>query len=245
MEVGLYQSASAMDSFQKWQTAISQNLASASSAGFKKQIVAQESVSRGNIGSFESQLQASLPVNRTKSSLQDGRLIPTEKPTDIAIQGEGFFQVESPNGQLVLTRNGEFFPNNAGLLVNNKGQLLQGTGGPINVNQGTGPLIITQAGDIFRGDAQIGSIPVVNVQNPDILQAVHGGFIIPPTAAVTAEPIDQPNILQGFTESSNVSPVLEMVNLIQVSQAHENNLKVISSIDTRLERAIQTLADTK
>lgn len=245
MEVGLYQSATAMESFQRWQSAISQNIASASSAGFKKQVVAQEATARGTIGTFEQQLTASMPVTTAKADFSDGALIKTSKPTDIALQGEGFFQVESANGQLVLTRNGEFFPNNAGELVNNKGQKLISGGGPINVNQGTGELIITQSGGVFRGPAQIGQIEVVDVPTKDALVAVHGGFIIPPTAAVQAEPIDNPNVLQGFTESSNVSPVLEMVNLIQISQAHENNQKVVSNIDQRLERAIQVLGDTK
>ena len=243
MYLGLYQGSAAMTGLEKWQALISQNLANSSVAGYKGVTVSMQGESAGPQGGrFGQVLQNTIIDAKPKVDFAQGQFVPTDNPLDVAIDGDGFFEVEQPDGRTLLTRDGQFHVSADNILVNKSSQPVIGAMGDIQLVPGGGAPRIDLQGRVFQGLNQVGRLSVVQVGKLDALEASSGGFIVKDGQNAQLQDIETPRVLQGHYETSNVSPVREMVNLIAVTRAYEANEKVIQTHDRQLDRAIQTFS---
>lgn len=234
---------------------ISNNLANVNTTGFKRartifeDLIYQNVRQPGGQSSQDTILPSGLSIGTgvktvaTQKLYQQGSLLQTENPFDMAIEGRGFFQVLQPNGNVGFTRNGEFQVSANGQLVNSSGYALQPA---INVPQNAlsvtigidGTVSVSQPGNPIP--AQVGTIQLADFVNPGGLQSL-GGNLLGETAASGPAIVGSPdtlsfgNLVQGSLESSNVNVVEELVNMIETQRAYEMNSKAISTADQMLQ----------
>ncbi len=178
---------------------------------------------------------------------EQGVLQNTENRLDIAVQGDGFFIIELPSGELAYTRSGQFQVSPEGLLVNADGFPLQPT---IEIPEEAVEVSINQAGRVEvklegRVDTiEAGQIELATFINPVGLEAIGSNLLVETTASGPAT-IGEPGaeqrgtVLQGFLESSNVDPVTEMTMLIAAQRAYDLNSKVITASDEMMATVTQ------
>ncbi|NBX40793.1 MAG: flagellar basal-body rod protein FlgG, partial [Gammaproteobacteria bacterium] len=178
-----------------------------------------------------------------------GNLVQTQNAFDIAISGEGFFQILQPDGTIGYSRDGSFKLSPEGVLVNSSGYRLQPE---IAIPQNAQTITIGADGTVSIqafGNAQaqtIGQIQVARFLNPTGLQAIGQNLYTetsssgPPQVGI---PSQQGNgqLVQGALESSNVNVVEEMVNMIETQRAYEVNSKAIQAVDGMLKYANNNL----
>lgn len=245
MNVSLYQAASALNANARWQEIISENMASASIPGYKKQELSFEAVRAGMLSpnkAFANSQPVSLPATRTHLNFSAGDVRRTDGNTDFAIEGKGFFEVQLPNGSSAYTRDGEFKINAQGQLVTKQGYLVMGEGGPVQVDRSTSAAItVAPDGSVSQGEEPRGKLNVVSVNDPNLLTPAGGGFFVAKNPAIQVEPDRASIVRQGFLEGANTSAVSEMANLITVMRAYEANQRVVQMQDERMGRAISEL----
>jgi flagellar basal body rod protein FlgG len=247
MNLGLYQSAAAMSALDHWQDAVAQNIGSSQSPGylarqvsFSSQELGQFSVGPNRKADADSAQPASFPTASASVSFAPGQTQPTGNPLDLAIQGTGFFELQMPDGTKAYTRAGSFSQRSDGTLVNGAGySVLNATGSPIILAQGQGAITVKPDGSLVQGATPLGKIAVQSFPSNSALSPVAGGLFIPPSG-IAPTPVAKPDVMQGYTSTSNVAPLMEMVNLVQISRAYEANQKVITNAD---EQAKQTMDD--
>lgn len=202
------------------------NLANVQTSGFKKSDV--NSVENKNGGTSVSSI--------SKVNTQGG-LIPTNNPLDLAIEGNGFFQVANPNGGTSFTRSGSFNLNGAGQVVDSSGNALIPE---INVPAGNNGISVGPDGQVSAqtgGGLEVaGQIQLANFNNPEGLSAA-GGNLLNESAASGAPVAGNPgegafgSVLSGFLEGSNVDIAEEMVDQIVAKAAFKANINVIKAND--------------
>ena len=247
--------ASGMQAQQTNMEVISNNLANASTAGYKKSRAEFEDLIYQQIREpgQQSGLNAYSPTGvqtglgvRTSAVQKDfsiGNAQITKNALDIQIEGTGFFQVQTPDGQISYTRDGQFKKDSRGKIVDKNGNALQPEitippdASSIEI-AATGEVKVTSAGS--NEPRQIGSIEIVNFVNPAGLKSM-GKNLFSPTGAsgqpVNAKPGTQGMgyLAQGQVESSNVNVVEEMVNMIQAQRTYETNSKAIQAADQMMQ----------
>ena len=222
--------------------AISHNLANAATPGFKREMT----VSRPFVDFVQS---AVLPGEAALAVRRPGSLVPrtdhaagpmqyTGHGLDLAIEGDGFFEIEDANGP-VYTRQGSFQLDGNGRLVDHAGRAVLGSVGEIRIDSAA-PRIDRQ-GRVYDGETLVGQLRVVRFDDPQALARLGAGL----SAAGTqeAQPITEPRLRQGYLEASNVVTANEMVRLIETMRHFESNQKLIQGYDEVLERAIRTLGE--
>jgi hypothetical protein len=249
MVEGIYTNAASLSALERWQQTISQNLASANVAGFKKANFAIESDEKKNTeyspdGVTAARHSGGIPSQTTSVNFSAGDMKATGKNTDFAIEGPGFFQVQNSNGKNLYTRDGEFHINQDNTLVTKEGLPVLGDGGPITVDPEKGALVVARDGSISQGDNLLGRLNLYDFDDPDQLTRVEGGFFEPPESVGNPQPLEQVSITQGSIESSNVMPMAELVNLIAVSRAYEASQRSATSHDDLISKAINSLGAT-
>jgi flagellar basal body rod protein FlgG len=245
MNIGLYQSAAALSSLERWQDAVSQNITSSQVTGYKKRTVEVgaefmgEYNADGHSRSGEGQ-PGYFPKATFGISFRGGEVQPTRRELDVAIQGEGFFVTQGPDGTRTYTRNGELsLRSDRTLVASNGGEVVSEGGAPIQTQPQGGPVVINQDGTVRQGDALLGRIHIVKFEDTSRLRPVSGGAF----SAEGIEPItvEKPEVLQGYLEGSNITPLREMVDLVTIARAYEANQKLIQSRDGTLEKALEKL----
>ena len=240
---------------------ISNNLANVNTDGFKRdravfedllyqvqrQPGAQSSESTELPSGF--QLGSGVRTVGTQKLFTQGTLNITDQNLDVAIEGKGFLQFTTPDGELAYSRHGQLQLNSSGDLVNAQGYLLDPQ---ITIPSDTTSLTIGVDGIVSVTQAstgtstQLGQIQLADFTNPSGLLAV-GGNLYKETTASGAPTVTNPNssgvgsIVQGALENSNVNSVEELVNMIATQRAFEMNSKVISAADQMLSFVTQQL----
>ena len=238
MNVSLYQAAAAMNASARWQDIISQNLASSSVPGFKKQDITFSAVqaAHGQGGL--------MPTAQSVTNFQQGQIRPTNVPTDVAIEGDGFFEVQLPSGQSAYTRDGEFQLNAQGQLVSKQGYLVQTDGGPIQIDQKiAGPISISPDGTVSQGSNQLGKLKITSFNDPHMLTQIGNSYFAANNPKLVATAVANPSVRQGYLEAGNTSSIAEMANLISAMRQFEANQKGVQVNDDRMSRAITELGN--
>ena len=201
---------------------ITNNIANANTSGFKKILMREMSQKiPENVGQTGDLLV--FPRFRDTPVINSqGALIKTDNPLDLAIEGEGFFQVETSVGRF-YTRNGHFFINNEGFLVDqNGGYVLDTNRQRIKLNT-NGRIDITVKGEVYQDGQLVATLRVVNLQN---LQPVGNSYYN------GQEQIAQKySIRQGFLEGSNINIVKEMVEMINSHRRFDIYMNLAKSLD--------------
>ena len=153
----------------------------------------------------------------------------TDNPLDVAIQGDGFFVVDTAEGPW-YTRNGAFVLNDKRQLTTVSGELVQGTGGAIEVPEGA-VININQSGAVTSGPLEIGRIRVVQFDDPQLLDRI-GHNLYAAGDGVDAKDLENASVLTGALERSNVNMIREMTSLIKVSRFYESFNKAIQTYRT-------------
>lgn len=251
MNVGLYSAASAMNVNQKWLEATSENLAGQVVPGFKKQEVMFGSFQAGRtapVVGADGQLKhgyMNYPITASGTNFTQGPLRRTEVTTDVAIDGKGFFSVEIPGKGEFYTRDGEFHVDPEGQLITKEGYPVIGEDGPLLLDPlSQENLSITADGTLRQGTTLIGKLKVVEFPVSDGLEAVTGGLYRATQASGVPAPAENSRLRQGFLESSNVSVVKEMANMILAMRNYESNQKVLHTQDEQIGKTIQTLGES-
>lgn len=216
---------------------IANNIANSSTTGFRREGTAfAEYVAQ--LGPGEDSLSMANASVRWQD-LSPGSSTPTNSPYDLAIQGEGFFLVETPNGPR-LTRAGSFLPNAEGELVTPDGlRLLDAGAAPISVPTAANAVAISADGTISADGVPVGQVGVFQPNDPTDLLAQEGTMFDAPAGY---EAMDAPVVLQGFLEQSNVNPVRELTRMIEVQRAYEQGQKFLENEHDRIRGVIQAMS---
>ncbi|MCX7064902.1 MAG: flagellar basal-body rod protein FlgG [Proteobacteria bacterium] len=240
---------------------ISNNLANVSTIGFKRdravfedllyQVLQQPGAQSSQDTTLPSGLQLGTGVRiaGTQKMFGIGGMQTTDAPLDLAVEGRGFFQITMPDGSISYTRDGQFRMDQDGQIVNSQGHPLQPA---ISIPPDADTITIGTDGTVTvmtRGNpaaTQVGTVELVNFVNPAGLQA-NGSNLFSETPASgspqsgTAGTNGLGHVLQGTLETSNVSVVEELVNMVSVQRAYEMNSKVVSTSDQMLQYITQNV----
>lgn len=236
MDNAAYVTLTRMSGLNREMQVIANNIANASTTGFRREaVVFSEFVARA--GAQEASI--SMGLGNTRQTYQgQGAMTQTGGNFDLAIEGNGFFQLETPDGPR-LTRAGMFTPNAAGELVNMDGhRLLDAGGAPIFVPPDARSIAMARDGSFSADGQPFAQVGLVVPADPVTLTRV-GGTLFATTGDL--DPVEQPRILQGFLEGSNVDPMLELSRMIEVQRAYEQGQRMLDREDDRIKNVIQTL----
>ncbi|MCK4572971.1 MAG: flagellar basal-body rod protein FlgF [candidate division Zixibacteria bacterium] len=237
---GIYTSASGMIPRVKKQEISANNLANASTPGFKKDQVFTQELTRAQRmqQTVKSDWQQPM-VDRTYTNFSPGVLDRTGNPLDLAIDGDGFFQLQLADGSRALTRAGSFKVNSEGLLEYPDGALVMGEGGPIEIGSGT--VSVAASGIVQVNGSTAGAITPVTVADVNSLEKIGDSMFVVPDD-VELIPTKNSTIQQGFLESSNVDVVREMIDMIISYRNYEANSKALQSQDQSLDNLFSRVA---
>lgn len=217
-------------------TLLANNVANASTTGFRAETAIFSEVVRGTGPGGESLSMGAARVRETV--MTPGALDQTGGPFDLAVEGDGFFMVETPSGER-LTRAGHFMPNEAGDLVTPDGhRVLDAGGAPVFVPQGLGPVSVAPDGTVSAGGQPLTQVGLFAPRDPAGLVR-EGGTLFEAPGGV--DPAEGARVLQGFLEGSNVQPVLEIARLIEVQRAYELGQGLLEREDERVRKTIQAI----
>ena len=207
---------------------ITHNLANVSTTGYKRRCTAFSKALKAAQSGDDPQEQISIDA---VFDFSQGNLIQTDRKLDVALVGKGFFVIETPQGPL-YTRNGIFMANQNGQIVDSLGRTVAGQGGPISIpaELGTSGLYISDNGAISAGDVQIGKFRIVDFgEDVHKLDSVGDGCYTMTDENVTPVDAQEVVVKQSYQESSNVTMIEELVNMIMVSRLYEANIKAMSA----------------
>jgi flagellar basal-body rod protein FlgF len=175
------------------------------------------------------------------NNVKPGAVEQTGGTLDLAIQGDGFFHVDTGDG-VRLTRKGSFTSNELSDLVTSDGyRVLDAGGGPIFIPPDAQSISIASDGTITADGTVIAQIGVMTVPSPENLERVGDTLFEPREVPIQSE---APNVLQGFLESSNVNPISQISRLIEVQRAYEAGQKMLEREDERVRNAVRVLGTT-
>ncbi len=222
---------------------LSNNIANANTSGFKADL----SVYMKPTGNINGQPNP-LPALKSAVDLSQGGLRATGRQMDAAIQGDGFFQVDTPLGPR-YTRSGTFFTDASGALVTKEGYSVVGDGGPITLNPEDYTIKIGEDGTItattLTGEEVRGKLGVFKFADKSQLEKVGNTLFRSEGEPETAEPVIDYKVAQGMVEDSNVNQIQEMTNLIDISRSVQNMARIIQDEDQRVRTAVQRIAGTR
>jgi len=240
---------------------IANNLANIATTGFKRDranfatLAYQENRVAGQQSSTETayatglNLGTGVSLQSTTSITTQGTLSSTGNPLDLALDGEGFFQVELPGGRQAFTRAGNFSRSAEGTLVTPQGYPVQPA---ITIPEGATAISVGPDGTVSANvpgssvPTELGQLTLASFTNPAGLQSLGDNFVAETAASGPAQigaagADGRGSIRQGMLEASNVNVVEELVDMIETQRAYEINSKLISAVDEMLRNANQTL----
>jgi flagellar basal-body rod protein FlgG len=251
----LYSAAAGMQSQQMNLDVISNNLANVNTTGYKKskiefqELLYQTTRAPGSEQSAGNTLPTGIQVGQgsrpvaTSKIFTTGDLTQTGAQLDVAVQGDGLFQVQMPDGTLAYTRDGAFKTDANGRIVTSDGLPLQGGFQPVPA--GTTNITISANGQVTYTGANGSTnsqVQLVRFNNPAGLQSM-GSNLYKETLASGTPELGSPGtagfgtLNQGYLEMSNVSVVEEMVNLILAQRAYEVNSKAVQAADEMMQQS--------
>ncbi len=231
---------SAQQVLQKRMDTTANNLANMTTAGFKVEHVVSRDLAEKPAAAADSPNEISFTdAWMLQRDFSTGPLERTGNALDFAIEGDGFFAVQTGAGE-AYTRDGRFNLNERGEIVTRTGEVVLGEGGPITVDPEGGPLSVSREGSISQDGVVLGAMRVAAFQTPGALERVGNNL----WRATDQQPTPATNtrVVSGFVEGSNVNAVLELTEMIEISRAYTSIAKMISQSDELRGTSIEKLA---
>ncbi len=252
MERGLYTAGMGMNSLWANIETIANNLANVSTSGYKRDEMVFSSIGSFKINRLYDEivktpvgtsdpvpsvglLSKAVGISDIATIHTKGSIKYTENPYDFCLDGDGFFAVSTPQGEM-YTRNGAFILDNEGFLTTISGnKILSDQNSPIQIQ--SPDFTVMEEGTIMSGNEEIGKLKIVDFENKDRLDKI--GNTLFKTSERPKNAFTQ--VKQGYLETSNVEPVLEMVRMIEIQRLYEANQKVVLTYDELLSKSINDL----
>lgn len=223
---GISSAAAALQSMERRQQVLSNNLANASTRGFKAE------------GVFAQMMGDAMSTTGTALDLTQGNLTETHNSLDLAIDGQGFFVTQTPRGER-LVRNGSFRLDPDRKLIDDHGNLVLGENGPITIPPGVAE--VDNTGMVLVNGKPVQRLRVERV--PAGTQLEHeGGTQFVPVETRKSVPTEERRVKQGFVEESNVNPMTAMTAMLEVLHRYGAAQKTLSTIDAVRGLAVTEIA---
>lgn len=217
---------------------VANNIANSATTGFRQEGMVFSEYIRGIEGG------ASLSMgngNVRKTSFEQGVLQTTGGTFDFAIEGDGFFLIETPEGER-LTRAGGFTPNAEGDLVTHSGhKVLDAGGAPVFIPIGANSIAVSPDGTISADGVLVGQIGVVRPNDPSDMVRETGVVFRTDAGFETSETA---RVMQGFVEASNVEPITQLARLIEIQRAYEMGQSFLDSEHERVRKAMDAVMES-
>lgn len=213
---------------------VANNIANSATTGYRQEgLIFSEFVKRVENGPSLSMAAA----NTRNTSMMQGTMTQTGSAFDFAIEGEGFFLIETPAGER-LTRSGSFSPNAQGELVTLDGnRVLDAGGAPIFVPPDAPDIAVSSDGTLSTNGRLLGQIGLVTPEDPSALFREDGVMF---RSEAGYGPAPDGKIMQGFLESSNVDPISQVARMIEIQRAYEMGQSFLDAENERLRSALKT-----
>lgn len=234
MTNGLYTGAVGLIPQMKKQEIIANNLANVNTTGYKKDGMYFQNILEGKL---YTQMESGnvTDIGDVSINFQQGALVETGNQFDIAVVGDGFFAVQTPQG-IAYTRNGNFAVDDNGQLVNNLGYPILGESGIIQINP-LHKIIVTEQGEIIANGVQVERLLIKDFEQRELLQKIGNSLFVPVNQNIEERLLEQINIKQGYLEQSNVNPIEEMVEMLLT-------LRRFEAIQQSIDQQNETLGKT-
>jgi flagellar basal-body rod protein FlgF len=247
MENTLLVALSRQVALQRELDVVANNVANVNTTGFRREAVQFEEflMSRGSADAFQRpDRRLSFTQDRsTYNDFQPGPMEVTNNPLDVAIQGDAFFVVQTPNGER-YTRSGAFQLDNQGRLVTISGEPVLSDSGPITITAEDGAVTIGRDGSVATEQGTRGRLRLAAFAAPQTLIKEGNGLFRAADGQAPTVPADGVvSFAQGMREGSNVKPVLELSRLIELNRAYVSVSSMIQRNDDLRKSAIQTLSE--
>lgn len=238
MENTSYISLSKQMTLQQQMNLIANNIANASTTGFKSQHMVQTEEKIGEVGEkFPSRMVMDYGMF---TNLEQGPVQRTNNTYDFALQGQGYFAVENENtGGEAYTRAGSFSLNNNNELVTPSGNKILGiSNAAIVIPDNASEIVVDKKGTIYVDGNDIDSLKLVEFENDQTLREIGQGIYV---STVDGNPAVNTEVHQGMVEGSNVQAIVQMTEMIEISRVYQMNQTIIKNEHERMRGAIQKL----
>lgn len=216
------------------------NLANMTTAGFKaERLVLREDEQRPAAVAENPSDVAFVDAWRLQRDFSGGAVERTGNPLDLAIKGDGFFTIQTADG-VAYTRDGRFSMNVSGQLVTRSGKPVLSGGSPVRLDPAGGDVVIQKNGAISQGGKPVGTLDLVNFTQPAALEKI--GDNLWKSSGELARPATGFEIQQSAIENSNVNPVREITEMVEVSRAYQSVSHMIDQSDELRAKAIDKLS---
>jgi flagellar basal-body rod protein FlgG len=252
---GLYIAASAAISETKRVDVISNNMANANTIGYKKDTMITESfpnILMKRIGATDyrdiaakapitskigyiGKMNNGVRVDEVFTNFEQGPISVSGSPLDLALQGNGFFSIETPAGER-YTRSGEFTIDSEGYITTQEGYKVLGQNGPIQADGKN--IVINENGQVFSDGNEIDTLKLVDFNDYKLLKKQGESLYLDSSDDAENMKDAEGLVLQGAVESSNVNSVKVMVEMITMLRSYEANQKVIKTFDDLLGKSV-------
>ncbi|KZB51578.1 flagellar basal-body rod protein FlgF [Thalassospira xiamenensis] len=252
MENVTYIALSRQKTLRSMMNNISQNLANMNTTGYKEEkMMFTDWIAKNKDAPFRGEREISLVQDIAQfRDTRVGNIEITEQPLDVALsQPDMFFAVQTPTG-VQYTRNGNFTVDPGGQLVTNQGlPVLSDAGQPIFFNEADGQVKIKGDGSISTDIGQIGRLQVVTFDNVQDMNktgsSLYSVIKENPNDPDGAQPVENPGIVQGALEKSNVNPISSMTQMIDVLRTYQSVTRSLESENERQRNMISKLGDVR
>lgn len=251
MVKGLYTAYSGLTVQQKRLDVVSNNLANATTTGYKKEGLTTQSFNDvygikvkdetvGYINQNIGTLNLGAKVGESFRNWDQGSIQNTGNTFDYALSGSGLFSISftSKTGETstLYTRDGSFQMNRDGYLVTKDGDFVLGEGGPIQLPTDFDKLTVEESGEIYADGQFVDKLAIVDFEDYDYIEAYGENLYRAVDGATQTEPTAKVN--QGYLEASNINVVTEMVDMISIARDFESNQKIMNTIDEMLGKMV-------
>lgn len=246
MTRGLYAATSKLINCSSAMDVTGNNITNADTCGFKKDKLISRTFGEYLVyqigkdgGSQIGSISHGIIEDQVSTSYEQGALSHTGRSLDLAIEGEGFFNLQTPEGQIRLSRNGQFCLNENGMLADASGNLVLGKNGLITI--GRADFSVSGEGEIMVDGKSAGNLLITC---PSDLTALvkEEGTTFSYNAYINQAESFQGKVKQGFLESSNVDMIDEMSNMMQYSRSFQTASQIVKIIDQIEEKSVNDIA---
>ncbi len=239
MQSSIYVGLSSQLALERRMETLARNVANMNTTGYRAEEVKFSTfLSKKGADAVNFATEGESFISRTQGGMDK-----TGNPLDVAVEGDGWFAINTPAGT-VYTRDGRFSMSAQGQLMSTAGHpVLDAGGAPMQLDPEGGPPTIARDGMIWQGTQQVGAIGLFSVDPAAKLQRYDNSGIIPDRAATPILDFINNGVRQGYVEGSNVNPIREMTKLIMVTRTFESAANAIDKGEKSVDSAIRTLGE--